>query len=124
VFQFRITSEIVNQFRHLVALLRRGISTTQKDADTHPCLEQDSNQRSQCSSGQSTRLRPLGQCDRNNNKIIFLLYFRHLKQKAKQRYHRPSAGTNSVTIAEVREHSAPCMSGNTYYTSLHFTVLW
>jgi hypothetical protein len=49
-------------FRHLVGLLGRGISpaprplptqdnTTQRNTDTHPCPEQDSNLRSQCSSG-------------------------------------------------------------------------
>jgi hypothetical protein len=49
-------------FGQLVGLLRRGIGPTQglylhgttqhrKFADTHPCLEWDSNPRSQCSSG-------------------------------------------------------------------------
>jgi hypothetical protein len=49
-------------FRHLVGLLGWGISpsprplptednTTQRNTDTHPCPEQDSNLRSQCSSG-------------------------------------------------------------------------
>jgi len=50
----------MNLFRHLVGLLGQGISPTQglylyteqhKNADTHPCLEWDSNPRSQCSSG-------------------------------------------------------------------------
>jgi len=35
-------------------------NTTQKNADTHPCLEWNSNTWSQCSSG----LRPLGHWDR------------------------------------------------------------
>jgi hypothetical protein len=47
-----LISEFMNLFGHLVGLLGRGISptqglylhnTTQKNADTHPCPEQDSN---------------------------------------------------------------------------------
>jgi hypothetical protein len=48
----------MNLFGQLVGLLGRGIiptqgiyNTIQKNADTHPCLEWDSNPRSQCSSG-------------------------------------------------------------------------
>jgi hypothetical protein len=61
-------------FRHMVRLLGRVISpsqglylhrTTQKDADKHPCLEQDSNPRSQQPTGQDPRLRPHGYCDRH-----------------------------------------------------------
>jgi hypothetical protein len=61
-------------FRHTVGLLGRVISpsqglptqsnTTQKDADKHPCLERDSNPRSQQPSGQDPRLRPHDHCDR------------------------------------------------------------
>jgi hypothetical protein len=57
-----LTSELMNLFGQLVGLLGREISPTQglylhrttqhrKSADTHPCSEQDSNLRSQCSSG-------------------------------------------------------------------------
>jgi hypothetical protein len=60
---------------HLVGLLERGIgptqglylhrtTQTQRNADTHPCLEWDSNPRFQCSSGQrqyvTQTARPLG----------------------------------------------------------------
>jgi len=52
----------MNLFGQLVGLLGRGFSPTQglylhrttqhrKNVDTHPCPEQDSNLRSQCSSG-------------------------------------------------------------------------
>jgi hypothetical protein len=41
-------------------------STTQKNADTHPCFEQDSNARSQCSSG----WRPRGHWDRLKKDIF------------------------------------------------------
>jgi hypothetical protein len=60
-------------FRHMVGLLGRVISpsqglylhksTTQKDADKHPCLDRDSNPRSQQPTGQDPRLRPHGHCD-------------------------------------------------------------
>jgi hypothetical protein len=62
-------------FRHMVGLLGRVISpsqlpaqdnTTQKDADKHPCLERDSNSRSQQPTAQDPHLRPHGQCDRHN----------------------------------------------------------
>jgi hypothetical protein len=62
-------------FRHTVGLLGRLISpsqgtytgqhTTQKDADKHPCLERDSNPRSQQQTGQDPRLRPHGHYDRH-----------------------------------------------------------
>jgi hypothetical protein len=53
---------LMDPFRHLVRLLGRGISpaprplptqdnTTQRNTDTHPCPEQDSNLWSQCSNG-------------------------------------------------------------------------
>jgi len=59
LFRFR-TSELTNLFGHSVGLLGRGISPTQgllstqdntiqKIVETHLCLEQDSNPRSQCS---------------------------------------------------------------------------
>jgi hypothetical protein len=41
-------------------------NTTQKDADKHPCLQRDSNPRSQQLTGQDPRLRPHGHCDRLN----------------------------------------------------------
>jgi hypothetical protein len=61
-------------FRHMVGLLGRVISplqglylhrTTQhrKTRDKHPCLELDSNPRSQQPRGQDPRLRPHGHCD-------------------------------------------------------------
>jgi hypothetical protein len=61
-------------FRHVVGLLgtsdqlvTRPLSTQdntiQKDADKHPCLEGDSNPRSQQPTGQDPRLRPHGHCD-------------------------------------------------------------
>jgi hypothetical protein len=62
--------------RHMVGLLGRVISPsqglylhrttpTQKDADKHPCLERDSNPRSQQTTGHDPRLRPHGHCDRH-----------------------------------------------------------
>jgi hypothetical protein len=42
-------------------------NTTQKDADRHPCLERDSNPRSQQPTGQDPRLRPHGHRDRHWN---------------------------------------------------------
>jgi len=47
----------MDHFRYLVGLVGRGISpvpqdnTAQRNADTPPCPEQNSNLRSQCSSG-------------------------------------------------------------------------
>jgi hypothetical protein len=38
-------------------------TTQQKDADKYPCLERDSNPRSQQPTGQDPRLRPHGHCD-------------------------------------------------------------
>jgi hypothetical protein len=70
-FTYRIFLEL---FRHMVGLLGRVISPSQglylhrttqhKDADKHPCLERDSNPRSQQPTGQDPRLRPHGHCDR------------------------------------------------------------
>jgi hypothetical protein len=63
LFRFRILfSETYESIGQLIGLLGRGIgrrkastytqdNTTQKNADTHPCLEWDSNLWSQCSSG-------------------------------------------------------------------------
>jgi hypothetical protein len=70
-----INGRFIKPFRHLIELLERVISpsqmplstqdnTTQKDADKHPCLEKDSNPRSQCPSDQRPRLRPRGHWDR------------------------------------------------------------
>jgi hypothetical protein len=52
---------------------------TQKDADKHPCLERDSNPRSQQPTGQDRRLRLHGHCDwhrsfRLPKHILGLLY--------------------------------------------------
>jgi hypothetical protein len=69
LFQFRITSEITSQFRHLVGLLGRVISPSQglylhrttqhrKTKTKHTCFERYSNLRSQYSSGQNPRPRP------------------------------------------------------------------
>jgi hypothetical protein len=64
-------------FRHMLGLLGRVISPSQglylhrttqhiKTRDKHPCLERDSNPRSQQPTGQDPRLRPHGHCDRRN----------------------------------------------------------
>jgi hypothetical protein len=72
-------------FRHMVGLLGRVISpsqglylptqdnTTQKDADKHPCLERDSNPRSQQPTDQDPRLRQHGHCDRQGQILCFNL---------------------------------------------------
>jgi hypothetical protein len=46
-------------------------NTTQKDADKHPCLERDSNPRSQQPTGQDARLIPHGHCDRRTYCIVY-----------------------------------------------------
>jgi len=51
-------------------------STTQRNADTHPCLKRDSNPRSQCSRGwRPYVLRPRGHWDRwvNCNQMLIIL---------------------------------------------------
>jgi hypothetical protein len=64
-------------FRHMVGLLGRVISPSQglylhrttqhrKTRDKYPCLERDSNPRSQQPIGQDPRLRPHGHCDRHS----------------------------------------------------------
>jgi hypothetical protein len=64
-------------FRHMVGLLGRVISPSQglflhrttqhrKTRDKHPCLERDSNPRSQQPTGQDPRIRPHGHCDRQS----------------------------------------------------------
>jgi hypothetical protein len=45
-----------------------------KDADKHPCLERDSNPRSQQPTGQDPRLRPHGHCDRHFDTIVAGMY--------------------------------------------------
>jgi hypothetical protein len=66
LFQFRITSETMSTFRYLVWLTGRVSAclrtspivqdnTIQKDVDKHPCLEWDSNSRTQCSSAHVRR---------------------------------------------------------------------
>jgi hypothetical protein len=65
----------LNCLRHMVGLLGRVISPSQglylhrttqqrKTRDKHPCLERDSNPRSQQPTGQDLRLRPHGHWDR------------------------------------------------------------
>jgi hypothetical protein len=75
-------------FRHMVGLLGRVFSPSQglylhrttqhrKTRDIHPCLERDSNPRSQQPTGQDPRLRPHGHCDRQQLNIVtfkFILF--------------------------------------------------
>jgi len=52
VYRFRIYfSETYESVGQLVGLLGRGIGPEHRNVDTHPCLEWDSNTRSQCWSG-------------------------------------------------------------------------
>jgi hypothetical protein len=62
-------------FRHMVGLLGQVISPSQgltytgqhnTDGGKHPCLERDSNPRSQKPTGQDQRLRSHGHCDRRS----------------------------------------------------------
>jgi hypothetical protein len=67
MFRFRTCFlKLLNLFRHFLGLLGREISPTYtgQHTHTHPCLERDSNPRSQCSSGRREYVpqtaRPLG----------------------------------------------------------------
>jgi hypothetical protein len=85
---------ILELFRHMVGLLGRVIRPSQglylhrttqhrKTRDKHPCLERDSNPRSQQTTGQDLRLRPHGHCDRQSS-LYGILIFMILRQKTRR----------------------------------------